>query len=140
VRPTGLNTPEAIDLQRLFRAMLDAGDRSCAMEATSIAGVKGRLDGTRPGDEQPDGLVARERGGIGLAGVGPEIGATGTAEPEAADRRRPADRAAGPDGAAARPAEPSGGRIVRPAHVAADRHPAIIAVGTVRDQPPARAR
>ena len=26
-RPTGLNTPEAIDLQRLFREMLDAGDR-----------------------------------------------------------------------------------------------------------------
>jgi UDP-N-acetylmuramoyl-L-alanyl-D-glutamate--2,6-diaminopimelate ligase len=45
--PTGLNTPEAIDLQRLFRAMLDAGDRSCAMEATSIAGTKGRLGGTR---------------------------------------------------------------------------------------------
>jgi UDP-N-acetylmuramoyl-L-alanyl-D-glutamate--2,6-diaminopimelate ligase len=45
--PTGLNTPEAIDLQRLFRAMLDAGDRSCAMEATSIAGTKGRLAGTR---------------------------------------------------------------------------------------------
>jgi UDP-N-acetylmuramoyl-L-alanyl-D-glutamate--2,6-diaminopimelate ligase len=45
--PTGLNTPEAIDLQRLFRAMLDAGDRSCAMEATSIAGSMGRLAGTR---------------------------------------------------------------------------------------------
>ncbi|MDX6476036.1 MAG: UDP-N-acetylmuramoyl-L-alanyl-D-glutamate--2,6-diaminopimelate ligase [Gaiellaceae bacterium] len=43
----GLNTPESIDLQRLFRAMLDAGDRSCAMEATSIAGAKGRLVGTR---------------------------------------------------------------------------------------------
>jgi UDP-N-acetylmuramoyl-L-alanyl-D-glutamate--2,6-diaminopimelate ligase len=46
-QPTGLNTPEAIDLQRLFRAMLAAGDRSCAMEATSIAGAMGRLDGTR---------------------------------------------------------------------------------------------
>jgi UDP-N-acetylmuramoyl-L-alanyl-D-glutamate--2,6-diaminopimelate ligase len=46
-RPTGLNTPEAIDLQRLFREMLDAGDRSCAMEATSIAQAKGRLDRTR---------------------------------------------------------------------------------------------
>jgi UDP-N-acetylmuramoyl-L-alanyl-D-glutamate--2,6-diaminopimelate ligase len=46
-RPLGLNTPESIDLQRLFREMLDAGDRSCAMEATSIAGAKGRLDGTR---------------------------------------------------------------------------------------------
>jgi UDP-N-acetylmuramoyl-L-alanyl-D-glutamate--2,6-diaminopimelate ligase len=46
-RPIGLNTPESIDLQRLFRAMLDAGDRSCVMEATSIAGVKGRLTGTQ---------------------------------------------------------------------------------------------
>jgi UDP-N-acetylmuramoyl-L-alanyl-D-glutamate--2,6-diaminopimelate ligase len=46
-QPVGLNTPEAIDLQRLFREMLDAGDRSCVMEATSMASVKGRLDGTR---------------------------------------------------------------------------------------------
>jgi UDP-N-acetylmuramoyl-L-alanyl-D-glutamate--2,6-diaminopimelate ligase len=45
--PTGLNTPEAIDLQRLFRQMLDSGDRSCVMEATSIAQVQGRLAGTR---------------------------------------------------------------------------------------------
>ena len=43
----GLNTPESIDLQRLFREMLDAGDRSCVMEATSIAAAKGRLGGTR---------------------------------------------------------------------------------------------
>jgi UDP-N-acetylmuramoyl-L-alanyl-D-glutamate--2,6-diaminopimelate ligase len=41
-----LNTPEAIDLQRLFRQMLDGGDRSCVMEATSIAAAKGRLAGT----------------------------------------------------------------------------------------------
>ena len=47
VRATGLNTPEAIDLQRLFREMLDAGDRSCVIEATSIAQAKGRLDRTR---------------------------------------------------------------------------------------------
>src|SRR6478672_3194988 len=46
-QPIGLNTPESIDLQRLFLAMLDAGDRSCVIEATSIAGVKGRLVGTR---------------------------------------------------------------------------------------------
>jgi UDP-N-acetylmuramoyl-L-alanyl-D-glutamate--2,6-diaminopimelate ligase len=46
-RPTGLNTPEAIDLQRLFREMLDGGDDSCVMEATSIAQVEGRLAGTR---------------------------------------------------------------------------------------------
>jgi UDP-N-acetylmuramoyl-L-alanyl-D-glutamate--2,6-diaminopimelate ligase len=46
-RPTGLNTPEAIDLQRLFREMVDSGDRTCVMEATSIAATKGRLAGTR---------------------------------------------------------------------------------------------
>ena len=46
-RPVGLNTPEAIDLQRLFREMLDAGDRTCVMEATSIAGEMGRLAATR---------------------------------------------------------------------------------------------
>jgi UDP-N-acetylmuramoyl-L-alanyl-D-glutamate--2,6-diaminopimelate ligase len=46
-RPLGLNTPESIDLQRLLREMVDAGDRSCVLEATSIAGAKGRLAGTR---------------------------------------------------------------------------------------------
>ncbi len=40
-------TPEAIDLQRTFREMLDVGDRSCAMEASSHASVQHRLDGTR---------------------------------------------------------------------------------------------
>jgi UDP-N-acetylmuramoyl-L-alanyl-D-glutamate--2,6-diaminopimelate ligase len=40
-------TPEAIDLQRLFREMLDAGDRSCAMEASSHASVLHRLDQVR---------------------------------------------------------------------------------------------
>src|SRR5437764_681703 len=37
-------TPEAIDLQRTFREMLDAGDRSCAMEASSHAAELRRLD------------------------------------------------------------------------------------------------
>jgi UDP-N-acetylmuramoyl-L-alanyl-D-glutamate--2,6-diaminopimelate ligase len=46
-RPVGLNTPESIDVQRLFREMLDAGNRSCVMEATSMASVMGRLAGTR---------------------------------------------------------------------------------------------
>jgi UDP-N-acetylmuramoyl-L-alanyl-D-glutamate--2,6-diaminopimelate ligase len=46
-RPAGLNTPEAIDLQRLFREMLDAGNRSVAMEASSHASALHRLDGTR---------------------------------------------------------------------------------------------
>ena len=40
-------TPEAIDLQRIFREMLDAGDRSCAMEASSHASVLHRLDRVR---------------------------------------------------------------------------------------------
>jgi len=40
-------TPEAIDLQRAFREMIDAGDRSCAIEASSHASALGRLDGTR---------------------------------------------------------------------------------------------
>ncbi|HJQ51387.1 MAG TPA: UDP-N-acetylmuramoyl-L-alanyl-D-glutamate--2,6-diaminopimelate ligase, partial [Gaiellaceae bacterium] len=40
-------TPEAIDLQRLFREMLDAGDRSCAMEGSSHASVLHRLDRVR---------------------------------------------------------------------------------------------
>ena len=46
-RPVGLNTPEAIDLQRLLREMLDAGDHTCVMEATSIAGAMGRLASMR---------------------------------------------------------------------------------------------
>jgi UDP-N-acetylmuramoyl-L-alanyl-D-glutamate--2,6-diaminopimelate ligase len=46
-QPLGLNTPEAIDLQRLLRNMIDAGDKSCVMEATSIASAQGRLRGTR---------------------------------------------------------------------------------------------
>jgi UDP-N-acetylmuramoyl-L-alanyl-D-glutamate--2,6-diaminopimelate ligase len=40
-------TPEAIDLQRTFREMLDAGDRTCAMEASSHASVLHRLDCVR---------------------------------------------------------------------------------------------
>ena len=47
VREVGLNTPEAIDLQRLFREMLAAGNDTCVMEATSMASAKGRLEGTR---------------------------------------------------------------------------------------------
>jgi UDP-N-acetylmuramoyl-L-alanyl-D-glutamate--2,6-diaminopimelate ligase len=47
LRAPTLNTPEAIDLQRLFREMLAVGNDTCVMEATSIASSKGRLDGTR---------------------------------------------------------------------------------------------
>jgi UDP-N-acetylmuramoyl-L-alanyl-D-glutamate--2,6-diaminopimelate ligase len=46
-RPAVRTTPEAIDLQRTFRQMLDAGDRSCAMEATSHGSELGRLDRVR---------------------------------------------------------------------------------------------
>ena len=40
-------TPEAIDLQRTFREMLDGGDRSCAMEASSHGSELKRLVGVR---------------------------------------------------------------------------------------------
>jgi UDP-N-acetylmuramoyl-L-alanyl-D-glutamate--2,6-diaminopimelate ligase len=40
-------TPESIDLQRTFREMLDAGDRSCAIEASSHASALHRLTCTR---------------------------------------------------------------------------------------------
>jgi UDP-N-acetylmuramoyl-L-alanyl-D-glutamate--2,6-diaminopimelate ligase len=46
-RPATRTTAEAIDLQRLFREMLDAGDRSCAMEATSHGSELRRLDRVR---------------------------------------------------------------------------------------------
>jgi UDP-N-acetylmuramoyl-L-alanyl-D-glutamate--2,6-diaminopimelate ligase len=40
-------TPEAIDLQRLFREMLEAGNRSAVIEASSHASELRRLDGIR---------------------------------------------------------------------------------------------
>jgi UDP-N-acetylmuramoyl-L-alanyl-D-glutamate--2,6-diaminopimelate ligase len=40
-------TPEAIDLQRTFRRMIDAGDRACAMEVSSHALALHRTDGVR---------------------------------------------------------------------------------------------
>jgi UDP-N-acetylmuramoyl-L-alanyl-D-glutamate--2,6-diaminopimelate ligase len=46
-RAVRFTTPEAVDLQRTFREMLDAGDRSCAMEASSHASVLHRLDCVR---------------------------------------------------------------------------------------------
>ena len=46
-KPAVRTTPEAIDLQRAFRAMLDAGDRSVALEATSHGSELGRLAGIR---------------------------------------------------------------------------------------------
>src|SRR5256714_10347444 len=46
-RPAIRTTPEAIDLQRAFRELLDPGDRSGALEATSHGAELGRLDGVR---------------------------------------------------------------------------------------------
>ena len=47
LRPAPFTTPEAIDLQRLFREMLDAGDRSAALEASSHGAALRRLDRVR---------------------------------------------------------------------------------------------
>ncbi len=44
-RPTVRTTPEAIDLQRTFREMLDGGDRACVMEISSHALELRRADG-----------------------------------------------------------------------------------------------
>jgi UDP-N-acetylmuramoyl-L-alanyl-D-glutamate--2,6-diaminopimelate ligase len=46
-RPVARTTPEAIDLQGDFRAMLDGGERACAMEVSSHALELGRTDGVR---------------------------------------------------------------------------------------------
>jgi UDP-N-acetylmuramoyl-L-alanyl-D-glutamate--2,6-diaminopimelate ligase len=46
-RPAPFTTPEAIDLQRLFREMLAAGDRSAAVEASSHGAALRRLDRVR---------------------------------------------------------------------------------------------
>jgi UDP-N-acetylmuramoyl-L-alanyl-D-glutamate--2,6-diaminopimelate ligase len=45
--PATRTTPEAIDLQADFRAMLDGGERYCAMEVSSHALVLGRTDAVR---------------------------------------------------------------------------------------------
>jgi UDP-N-acetylmuramoyl-L-alanyl-D-glutamate--2,6-diaminopimelate ligase len=45
--PVVRTTPEAIDLQRELRAMVDAGDRACAMEVSSHALALHRVDAVR---------------------------------------------------------------------------------------------
>jgi len=47
LRAAPRTTPEAIDLQHLFREMLDAGDRSVALEASSHGSAYRRLDRVR---------------------------------------------------------------------------------------------
>ncbi len=46
-RATRRTTPEAIELQADFRAMLDGGEQACAMEVSSHALALGRTDGVR---------------------------------------------------------------------------------------------
>jgi UDP-N-acetylmuramoyl-L-alanyl-D-glutamate--2,6-diaminopimelate ligase len=46
-RPVVRTTPEAIDVQACLRAMLDGGDRACAMEVSSHALELRRVDGIR---------------------------------------------------------------------------------------------
>ncbi len=46
-QPAVRTTPEAIDLQADFRAMLDGGERACAMEVSSHALALARTDGVR---------------------------------------------------------------------------------------------
>jgi UDP-N-acetylmuramoyl-L-alanyl-D-glutamate--2,6-diaminopimelate ligase len=46
-RPAPFTTPEAIDLQRLFAEMREAGDRSAAVEASSHGAALHRLDRVR---------------------------------------------------------------------------------------------
>ncbi|HEX3692788.1 MAG TPA: UDP-N-acetylmuramoyl-L-alanyl-D-glutamate--2,6-diaminopimelate ligase [Solirubrobacteraceae bacterium] len=45
--PAVRTTPEAIDLQRAFRAMIDGGETHCVMEVSSHALALGRTAGTR---------------------------------------------------------------------------------------------
>src|SRR5436309_34172 len=45
--PVVRTTPEAIDLQRTFRRMLDGGDEACVMEVSSHALALGRADSIR---------------------------------------------------------------------------------------------
>jgi UDP-N-acetylmuramoyl-L-alanyl-D-glutamate--2,6-diaminopimelate ligase len=46
-RPAPFTTPEAIDLQRLFREMVEKGDSSAAVEASSHGSALSRLDRVR---------------------------------------------------------------------------------------------
>lgn len=45
--PTGLTTPDPVLLQQRLRGLVDAGTRACAIEASSIGLVEGRLNAVR---------------------------------------------------------------------------------------------
>ncbi len=47
LEPTGLTTPDPIHLQHRLRRFVDEGARACAIEASSIGLVEGRLNGTQ---------------------------------------------------------------------------------------------
>lgn len=47
VTPTGLTTPDPVQLQRTLRQFKDDGLKACAMEASSIGIEERRMDGTR---------------------------------------------------------------------------------------------
>ena len=47
VTPTGLTTPDPVQLQRTLRQFKDDGLKACAMEASSIGIEEHRMDGTR---------------------------------------------------------------------------------------------
>src|SRR5918992_70349 len=56
-------TPEAIDLQATFRAMLDGGDRACAMEVSSHALELGRVPDLHQPEPGPP-RFPRDDGGV----------------------------------------------------------------------------
>ncbi len=109
-REVARTTPEAIDLQRTFREMLDAGDRSCALEASSHGSELKRLVGVRfaalvftnlsPGPPRlprdARGVLRREAAAVRRAGRGRQPPSGG------GQRRRPVGRAAGGGAAWAR--------------------------------------
>ena len=85
-------TPEAIDLQRLFREMLDAGDRSCAMEASShaLGAAPSRpraLRGPRLHEPQPGPSRLPRRHGVVLPGEAAAV-PDGAAAARGRQRRR----------------------------------------------------
>lgn len=49
LQATGLTTPDPVTLQTALRRFVDTGVRACAVEASSIGLVEGRLNGTRIG-------------------------------------------------------------------------------------------
>ena len=114
--PVKLTTPESLDLQRMFREMVEAGDRACAFEVSSHALAQDRAAGidfdavvfsnlTRDhldyhkdledyfGAKRRLFLPDEGRNGhaVAVVNVGDEFGARLAAGVPAAVRRRPVD-------------------------------------------------